>query len=72
MCPHACAQPRVCLGVHVCAKEAEPAQPACQAALPGGDEKLAGRWVNISEKTGSAFLSRNVMSGAAISPELQS
>ena len=62
-----------CASVCMCAprRQSQPSLPA-SPALPGGDEKLAGWWVNIAEKTGSAFLSRNVMSGAAISPELQS
>ena len=70
VCPHAPAQPCVCL---MCAprRQSQPSLPA-RPALPAGHEKLAGWRVNVSEKTGSAFLSRNVMSGAAVSSELQS
>ena len=40
VCPHARAQPRVCLGVHVCTKEAEPAQPPCQASFASGAREI--------------------------------
>lgn len=58
----------VCTGTRE--RQNQPSLPA-RLAEAGVDKKLAAWWVNISENRFS-FSHRNMMSGAAISSELQS